>query len=563
MLDTLKQQITVRLDDWVNTLTNLNVLGKDKRLGAEAQAYLMSEAEAEQTYAGDDIAAKVVDMLPKDMVREGFKLKIPSWDEEEIRNFVTYLEQEMNWKATFQKALSWARLYGGSGVVLGIDDGAPNPWSPLNTNRIRRFDFATVLNRHELIWHMIDEDPRSKNMGMPLIYQMQPRFSMKGAGITMIHHSRIIRFDGATLPRQLFIQNGFWSNSVLATFRGPLSNYSQTQDGVATLMTEMAVGVFKVKDMQRLMSMKGGKNLLQERLNLMDLAKSVVNSIMIDAEEDYERKQTPLTGVADVIDRMERRLVTASGYTHTVLLGEAPGGGMGETGKSERHDYYDFVSKEQEVVLKPALRQFIKLCFLNKSGPTRGIEPPDWDIEFCPLWQEPEGEVLDRKEKQARIDDIYIKNQTITPEEIARSRFGSGEYSHETKLDFDRPTMEETPTREEVEAGLPPLLEEENPEQTTGTGGGQSNPPAVEEVDQTDDERSAEIMKDTSLNGAQVTSLITVIQEVASNRLPRETGIRIIEASFGLSTEQVESIMGEVGRSFTIDQGQGQSGGAE
>src|SRR5690606_37898715 len=120
---------------------------------------------------------------------------------------------------------------------------------------------------------------------------------------------------------------------------------------------------------------------------------------------------------------------TASGYTHTVLLGEAPGGGMGETGKSERHDYYDFVSKEQEVLLKPALRQFIRLCFLNKSGPTKGQEPADWDIEFCPLWQEPESEVLDRKEKQARIDDLYIKNQTLTPEEIARSRFGSGEYS--------------------------------------------------------------------------------------------------------------------------------------
>ncbi len=477
MLDTLRQHITVRFDDWVNTLTNLNVLGKDKKMSARAHADLITEMEAEQLYGGDDLAARIVDMLPEDMVREGFKLKVPDWSEEQTQAFVEYLEKDMDWKATFFQAMSWARLYGGSGIVLGIDDGASNPAKPLNDQKIRRFDFTSVMTKDELIWFTIDEDPRSHNLGMPELYQMQPRFTMKSAPVTLVHHSRIIRFDGAKLPRNLFIMNGYWSNSVLGRMRTPLSNYAQTNDGVASLMMDLAVAVFKVDGLQRLMSMKDGKNLLQERLNLMDLARSVVNSVMIDKNEEFERKSTPLTGVADVIDRMAARLVTASGYPHTVLLGEAPAGGMGETGKSERQDYYDMVSKAQEIWLKPALMEYIRLNMLNKAGPSRGVEPARWSIEFVPLWQEPESAVIERREKQARIDDVYIKNQTLTPEEVARSRFGSGEYTHETKLDFDRPKLTETPTREQVEGDLPPV-EDGDDDQTQGTGGSSGNPPA-------------------------------------------------------------------------------------
>jgi hypothetical protein len=54
----------------------------------------------------------------------------------------------------------------------------------------------------------------------------------------------------------------------------------------------------------------------------------------------------------------------------------------------------------------------------------------------------------------------------------------------------------------------------------------------------------------TALNGAQVTAMIEVINQVASGEMPRETGIQIIAASFPLSMEDAEAIMGDVGRGF-------------
>lgn len=56
---------------------------------------------------------------------------------------------------------------------------------------------------------------------------------------------------------------------------------------------------------------------------------------------------------------------------------------------------------------------------------------------------------------------------------------------------------------------------------------------------------------DAALNGAQVTSLLEIVQRVATNQIPRETGINLITAAFPLTREQAEQIMGSVGAGFT------------
>lgn len=53
-----------------------------------------------------------------------------------------------------------------------------------------------------------------------------------------------------------------------------------------------------------------------------------------------------------------------------------------------------------------------------------------------------------------------------------------------------------------------------------------------------------------SLNGGQVTAAKEVVLDVAYGRLPRETGLAMLESFFGLTSEQAESIMGAVGKTF-------------
>jgi hypothetical protein len=58
----------------------------------------------------------------------------------------------------------------------------------------------------------------------------------------------------------------------------------------------------------------------------------------------------------------------------------------------------------------------------------------------------------------------------------------------------------------------------------------------------------------TALNGAQVAAMVDVINQVALGTLPRSTGIQIIAASFPLSVEDAERIMGTVGTGAKVGQ---------
>ncbi len=53
-----------------------------------------------------------------------------------------------------------------------------------------------------------------------------------------------------------------------------------------------------------------------------------------------------------------------------------------------------------------------------------------------------------------------------------------------------------------------------------------------------------------SLNGAQVTAAKEIVLDVAYGRLPRESGKSMLMSFFGLTSEQAEQILGDVGKSF-------------
>ena len=56
---------------------------------------------------------------------------------------------------------------------------------------------------------------------------------------------------------------------------------------------------------------------------------------------------------------------------------------------------------------------------------------------------------------------------------------------------------------------------------------------------------------ETALNGAQVSSLVQIVGEVAAGRIPRGTGVELIIAAFPtMSRDQAERIMGDVGAGF-------------
>lgn len=58
--------------------------------------------------------------------------------------------------------------------------------------------------------------------------------------------------------------------------------------------------------------------------------------------------------------------------------------------------------------------------------------------------------------------------------------------------------------------------------------------------------------QEISLNGAQVTSMVQIVSQVAAGLLPRSSAVQMLLAAFPLTEEQAEKIMGDVGKGFSI-----------
>lgn len=151
-------------------------------------------------------------------------------------------------------------------------------------------------------------------------------------------------------------------------------------------------------------------------------------------------------------------------------------------------------------------------------------------------------------------------------------------------ITYDSPVPDDAESEREVKLALPKIftvdeLRAEGGEEPLdeGKGGDElysdidiTETEPMDEVDDDESETEAETETETepsptptettneaapaasqlSLNGAQVTAAKEVVLDVAYGRLPRETGIAMLQSFFGLTPEQAEAIMGTVGKTF-------------
>lgn len=424
MVDAAKKFIT--LDGWQNVLTGLGFTGRDKRMGAQLTYNRISAEYAEQLYAGDDIAAAIIDTLPEDALRQWFTVS----SNEGIDHAVDTFFDSLHLNDRLSTAWKWARLYGGAGILINVDDSRDLS-DALKMDQVREIKSLTVLTCNELVADVIDTNLESPRFEEPITYQFNPRSSVSRSG-TIIHHSRILPFYGVKLPSRQHIRAQYWGDSVLTRVENAIRNYNISHDAVATILQEFNQGVFTMKGLADML-LAGEDEAVQKRLQTIQLARSVCRAVIIDEDEKFENITASLAGIPETLGQVGQRLVVASRMPHTKILGESPSG-LGATGEHELTNWYDFVSNQQELVLRPKINYLLEILFRSTKGPTGG-KLPSYSFEFRPLYQPSEKEQVETRKIQAETDAIYIDRQVLDPEEVASSRFGSGKYSLDTVID--------------------------------------------------------------------------------------------------------------------------------
>ena len=532
----LASKVENRVDAWENLVTGLGNALRDKRKGQKfVRSLVLSEQLLDAMYSDDDLVATIVDAFPDQALRKGFHINIAP-DDDKNRDSVqaaqgvgdemmARLEDEFGTTEKANEAWRWGRLFGGGIMYVVADDGADEN-EELREDRIKTIISLEGLDRSELTPRTFYSDPDHPKFGQTETYLITASSANAQQGAQFlgatVHETRLIIFPGARTTRRRRAEQNGWDSSIIQRMQETLEDFNSSFSSVAHLMTDANQAVFKIKGLVEMIS-GGLKDELTARMQLVDVCRSVVRAVLLDADsESFERNSPSFAGIPDVLDREMMRLSAASHIPVTLLMGKSPDG-ENATGESDFRAFYGEVEAMQTHILKPRLKRWVKLNFLAKDGPTKGQEPDKWSITFPELWQLTPSEWAGVRKDQSETDENYILQGVLQPEEIRGSRFGPRGFSPETMIDPDLDLAED-----ELEPDT-----------------GEPDEPVVDEPQDEPADEPVEPAK-AALTGVQSVFLITVAEQVQTGVITKESGVAsLLAANPTMTNEEASTIAGE------------------
>lgn len=502
------------LDGWENSTTGMGTTAFDKTTGARfVRQAAFSPQYLSDLFNGDALARRMCELENKEMLRKGFEVTPGNEQDAEIATELMTALKNLGAAHECGAALTWEDVFGGAVVMLGIDDGTTDPMLPVNEGNIRAITSVKALEgsrMHARSWY----PATSPRAGHVEVWGIEPYGGPgpRGAsGVTYVHESRLLVFPGGLCTTDQRIANNGWGTSTLAAVHDPLMDFNMSWRGVTHMLQSANQDVWYFGRLKN--ALEGTTAAMQEyfrgRFQLAQMRMGPNRAITLDAEgERFERHGSQFTGVPDTIEQQALRLAAARGWPVTILLGRSPAG-MNATGESDMDVWYNLVDSDRKQRLEPRLERLVRLLMLSKEGPTKGVELEGWRLVFPALHQLSDLEQAELRGKQAATDVAYINSGVVRPEEIAVSRFRPDGWSAETVIDLD-----------------------------------------VRNAALESDDENAEPPSDKGTVGAQTSAIASLVKEVATGQMPRETAVNILATVFGLEVADADKLLGDVGKGF-------------
>jgi phage-related protein (TIGR01555 family) len=386
---------------WINPTTGE---GTDRDRTSSARAWgqsILDVQELSNLYHFDDMARKIVERLPETALRHGVPSEVAG--DSKTTELLRAEKQRLNADAAFLEAWIWDRNYGGAVIVMGINDGQEAD-KPVNENAIRSVDWLKVIDRR-YVWpdqYGIDGDPERYFIG-----------DRKVNKSILVHRSRLIVFPGMRCEFELRQARLSWGLSIHEICMRALISYNAGFASTDQLLASGHQGVFKIKDFAKQLASKNF-DLIVGRLKMVDLYRSVMRSVVIDAEnESFEWKTASMADVPQTLDKYAIRISSAAETPVTMLMGQSPAG-MNATGESDFRWFYGRCNHWRRNYVAPRVTQLDHLILCAHG---KGAAVPT----FCmpSLWDPTPSEQADLNYKTAQTDQIYGQQMgAISPEEL-------------------------------------------------------------------------------------------------------------------------------------------------
>ena len=425
-----------RQDGFTNVFLGSNLRGRDPLASTRYQpSHWLTDQQLVSMYCGDGLVQRIVDLPAEEAVKNWIKI---CGDEEEER--AIQMLDDLNAEEHFANGLRWSRLLGGSAILMYANDGGTLE-DELRDGHIGEIEALKVFDKREVIIQnaIFNDDPRSRHCGLPEWFEFNPA----DGSLFYAHRSRVLLFDGEPLPNQERLQRQGWGMSGIQGLFDSLARNDDAYRLSRMIMERMSQSVTKFQDLIQQLSTDEGEEQVKTRLNLIDMARSVLNTVAIDKDDDFQVHNVSLSNLPELLDRFGLYVSALTGIPFTVLFGRSPAG-MNATGQSDNEIFYSLIRRLQKRRLKANLDRLVKLLMLSKRGMFRGVQPEKWAVEFNSVWLPSEKEQAetrklnaDAKKAEAETAVAYAGINALDGSEVRQKLSVDSEYSEHMDMTLD------------------------------------------------------------------------------------------------------------------------------
>lgn len=371
------------LDAFTNVLARLGAGTPNLLEGTEYSLQRLSRDfnQLNALYRESWIIRRIIDVIPSDMLKNW--ITITSGIDPDVEKKLSISLRRTQLIDKLKRGMQWGRLYGGALGVMLVKHQGYDLSQPLRLDWIMPGDFAGLLIFDR--WNGVNpsneliEDISDPDYGYPKYYTVT---DPAGGGSVKIHHSRVIRFTGNTLPFWEEIAEMQWGASVVESVFDELKKRDNVSWNIAQLTFMANIRVLKMQDLGQLLAATDSES-QAELLRTLEAQNMLLNNMgmqVMDAADGLETHQYTFGGLADCYQQFIMDISGAAEIPVTKLFGRSPSG-LNATGESDLQNYYDMIAEKQEAVLRPILNKVLPPFIIS----TIGSLPEDFDFDFDPV----------------------------------------------------------------------------------------------------------------------------------------------------------------------------------
>lgn len=431
---TQRTQVT-RRDGWINSASGHGT-SRDRRTLTRFGVDVVTDLEALQLWRSEFLAAAIIEQLPKEALRRPWHLKC---EDKELAEALCAQAEALDMDERMIEAWEKANAGGGSAIFPVMSGALDDLSTPLDEGAIVSVDALHVFEARELLPVDYYGDISSPKFRTPMTWRLIPLTSGRSGFIrpTIIHETRLVIFPGTRVSAQTQPgQREGWGDSKLCRPRQVMADFGLAWASAATLLHEYGKGTLEMDGFADMMAQADGLDEFDRHISAMEMAWSTLGMMVTDAKSRFSRSTGSLTGVSDVLNEFKTLMAAACERPVSILMGEGKTGLR--TGEDDTRAWNATVERDRWKILHPRHRRLMQLLMLATAGPTSGVMPEAWSIEYPSLITPNEKEIAESRKIDMDRAVAAVDAGIASADDVAESFYGGDTYSPDIVIDWDR-----------------------------------------------------------------------------------------------------------------------------